>query len=285
MAQLSPLETSLLENLFEMGSGYVLNFSDQTFGQFVRDSTNIDVYDLSSDFFGLSKAKRLRKLWMIADDEVVGILVDDLINAISDKYTAVERSTVADSELIERCQKIATRLKGKQAEIEPIVDALTFEYQEIDEVNLSILGFDIQLTEILSERVLEVKKCLNVGAPLSAVFMCGSILEGILLSIAQTKPREFNQAKASPKEPSSGAARQFHEWTLLNFIDVASELSILGLDVKKHSHSLRDFRNYIHPAEQKQSGFTPDMHTAKISWQVLKAAFQDILAAKQDGLI
>ena len=57
-----------------------------------------------------------------------------------------------------------------------------------------------------------------------------------------------------------------------NFIKRFSELGFLKEDVKKFSHALRDFRNYIHPYQQAASGFNPDIHTAKICWQVLKAA-------------
>ena len=70
--------------------------------------------------------------------------------------------------------------------------------------------------------------------------------------------------------------RQFQEWTLANFIDVASDVGILKLDVKKFSHGLRDFRNYIHPYQQMISGFTPDEHTAKVCFQVLKAALASV---------
>ncbi len=41
-------------------------------------------------------------------------------------------------------------------------------------------------------------------------------------------------------------------------------------------HGLRDFRNYIHPYEQMVSGFTPDDHTAKVCFQVLKAALASL---------
>ena len=47
-------------------------------------------------------------------------------------------------------------------------------------------------------------------------------------------------------------------------------------DVKKFSHSLRDFRNYIHPFEQLCSRFIPDEHTAKICLQVFQAAIYQI---------
>lgn len=51
---------------------------------------------------------------------------------------------------------------------------------------------------------------------------------------------------------------------------------ISNMDVKKFGHSLKDFRNYIHPRQQAAQGFKPDEHTAKISWQVLQAAIADL---------
>lgn len=59
---------------------------------------------------------------------------------------------------------------------------------------------------------------------------------------------------------------------MAQFIDVACELGLLKLDDQKFSHVLREFRNYIHPYQQRASRFNPDMHTAEICMQVLKAA-------------
>ena len=79
-----------------------------------------------------------------------------------------------------------------------------------------------------------------------------------------------------PKKKKTGKVKQFHEWSLSGFIDVARELRIIQHDTQKFSHSLRDFRNYIHPFEQMSSGFKPREHTAKICLQVLKAAIYEI---------
>ena len=70
--------------------------------------------------------------------------------------------------------------------------------------------------------------------------------------------------------------KPFHEWTLSRLIDVARDVGLIECDVQKFSHSMRDFRNYIHPFEQASSGFSPSMHTAKISLQVLKVAIHQV---------
>lgn len=146
-----------------------------------------------------------------------------------------------------------------------------FLNREFNEISVDKLNLDLVITETLKQRFDEIKKCLTAKAPLSVIFLCGSSLEGILLGVASKFPKEFNQCKATPKD-KEGKTLAFHNWTLSNYIDVAHEANFLKEDVKKFSHSLRDFRNYIHPYAQVSSRFNPDVHTAKISWQVLKAA-------------
>ena len=158
-------------------------------------------------------------------------------------------------------------------ESEPIKEELnedTFLKHEFKDVNINFLGLDSCITAILKNRLEEIQKCLNSNAPLSVIFLCGSTLEGILLGIATKHPKEFNCAQSAPKG-DDGKVKKYHEWTLNNLINVTHELNFIKEDVKKFSHSLRDFRNFIHPYEQMSIGFNPDIHTAKISWQVLKA--------------
>ena len=110
------------------------------------------------------------------------------------------------------------------------------------------------MTEVLKLRIDEIEKCLSADAPLSVIFLAGSTLEGVLLGVALKYPKEFNQTKSSPKD-KEGKVKQYPDWTLSNFIDVAYEIGLLAEDVKKYSHTLRDFRNYIHPYQQMSSRF------------------------------
>ncbi len=150
---------------------------------------------------------------------------------------------------------------------------------EIEEISIDKIGIDNTVIEVLNSRLEEIKKCLSLKAPLAVIFLCGSTLEGILLGMALKYPKEFNQSSSSPKN-SYNKVKQFHEWTLNDFINVAYELGFLKEDVKKFSHSLRDFRNYIHPFQQVSSRFSPNEHTARISWQVLRAAIFQLSQAK-----
>ena len=100
-------------------------------------------------------------------------------------------------------------------------------------------------------------------------------MEGILLGVATSYHQLFNQANCAPKS-KDGSTRKFQEWTLSNYIDVAAETGFLKQDVKKFSHVVRDFRNYIHPYSQLATKIQPDKQTALICTQVLKAAIYQI---------
>lgn len=55
-----------------MESGYVLNFSDRSMGDFFRDDLSIDIYHEKYNYASGSKANRIRGLWLKADDKIVG---------------------------------------------------------------------------------------------------------------------------------------------------------------------------------------------------------------------
>lgn len=145
--------------------------------------------------------------------------------------------------------------------------------------SITIQGLDLErpVSAVLEHRIKEIEKCFAASSPLAVILLAGSTLEGILLGLAIQYPRHFNSAKAAPKD-GSGKVKPFQDWSLSNFIDVAKEMAVIQHDTHKFSHSLRDFRNYIHPFEQMASGFAPRDHTAKICLQVLKAVIQDLSA-------
>lgn len=154
-----------------------------------------------------------------------------------------------------------------------------FINNEIEEISIDELGLDNDINNVLNLRLKEIKSCFITNAPLSIIVICGSVLEGILLGLAMQNPRIFNQSKKAPKE-GENKIKQFRYWSLNDLIEVAYEIKILDENVKKFSHNLRDFRNYIHPHEQLTRGFNPNMQTAKISWNVLKLAMEQIVNNK-----
>ena len=271
MSSLSDIAKRYLERLLGMGGGYVLDYSDATFEEFFR-SFKVDIHGPKYQTYGTSKAKKMRAFWEREPDILVGQALSEML----DSYVAgcELEGNAPDETLLRRCREIVARLTGEKPQAVENNEA-GFLDREFSIPNLDRLPVDGQVAPILAARIDEARKALVAKAYLSVVFLCGSVLEGALLGAAQADPARFNRAGCAPKGDDD-KVRPFHSWTLAQFIDAACEIGLIGLDVKKFGHGLRDFRNYIHPYQQVVSGFTPDEHTAKVSFQVLKAALANL---------
>lgn len=274
MSSLTDTEKRYFENLLGMGSGYVLDYTDQTFAEFFK-SHRVAIHDAKYQTYGSSKAKKLRSFWEQEPDALVGKVLSELLDT-SEAIGALNGQQ-SDNAVLAKARSIVARLEGKSASSpKPAAQTVDdFLHNEFIIPNIQKLPIEAQAVPIIESRLKEARTAIAAGAYLSTIFLCGSVLEAVLLGAAQKEPARFNQATASPKA-ADGSVKRFHEWSLAQFIDAASEVGIIKPDVKKFGHGLRDFRNYIHPYEQMASGFTPDQHTAKVCFQVLKAALASV---------
>lgn len=80
MSSLNPKQKNDFEELFGMQSGYVLDFSNRTFCNFIKESIGIDIYeDPPYRLNNFSKANKLRQIWEYEDNSTVSKLMLDLI--------------------------------------------------------------------------------------------------------------------------------------------------------------------------------------------------------------
>ena len=272
MSSLTGIEKRYLEKLLDMGGGYVLDLTDATFGEFF-ERHNVDIHGRKYQTFGTSKAKKLRAFWASEPDRRVGSVLSEMLDSYEADCDLNGKDL--DRGLLEKARGIAGRLTGRSSVPHSETTEGEFLAREFAIPNIQKMPIDTQVVSIVEARLNEARVALAAGAHLSVIFLCGSVLEAVLLGAAQQAPASFNQASATPKT-ANGSPKRFHEWTLAQLIDVACEIDVLRLDIKKFSHGLRDFRNYIHPYEQMVSGFAPDEHTAKVRFQVLKAALASL---------
>ncbi len=130
MSSLNMRDKRVLEEFFGMGSGYVLNFSDRTFGEFVLEAVDIEIHSDEYTIHGSSKAKKLRVFWEVESDYIVGRLLNALIEYAQE--TAHETTEEA-KKLAERCRAIASRLLAGG----PSLDDLKQKAQSLDANHLA----------------------------------------------------------------------------------------------------------------------------------------------------
>lgn len=170
---------------------------------------------------------------------------------------------------------ISFEVEELQRESVAIGAEVFLEQQFSDDIRIDDLKVDSTISAFLQSRINEAQAIRRDRAPLATIFLLGSTLEGILIAVACNDIKRFMTAPAAPKDKSQNVLK-IHEWTLNSLIEAAHQIGLLSLDVKKFSHVLRDFRNYIHPYRQMSESFSPDQDTVDICWQVFKAAVSQL---------
>lgn len=147
MSDLSKIEKLKLEKAFDMSGGYVLDFSNRTFEEFILDSVKIDIYTEKYDYYSGSKANRLRAFWDKESNYIAGKLIKDLV-----EYTQTlnlingEEKTSTEKELLTECLRIADRLMSEN----PIENAESFN-TETDDKDFNLLAKSIRESILKNE--------------------------------------------------------------------------------------------------------------------------------------
>jgi hypothetical protein len=120
MSSLKAIERIKLEKFLEMSGGYVCDFSDRTFGDFILETTGIDVYTDEYSVGGTSKANRLRTFWKKESNSTTAKLLQDILDYWrTQKLSSFVGIEQAEQILYEECKKITDRLQ-KESPIENI---------------------------------------------------------------------------------------------------------------------------------------------------------------------
>jgi hypothetical protein len=127
MNKVRAIDILFLDDLFEMGSGYVLTFTDATFRNFFVEELQVDIYSALYSGTGTSKAKRLRCFLQIAETPTVV----RALNALWEYREAVrlragKTDTLSDAR--PRLEALISRLDGKpitKTMREPIIAAIS----------------------------------------------------------------------------------------------------------------------------------------------------------------
>ena len=117
MSTFGMADRQCLEKFLSMGSGYVLTFSDRTFGEFFFETVGADIHSAQYTTQGTSKANKLRTFWKQESDYKVGQLLKALVD-----YEASQnlQPTPEQKSLRERCGHIAARLLAGSPSLEPL---------------------------------------------------------------------------------------------------------------------------------------------------------------------
>lgn len=172
MSDLSSIEKRKLERLLQMGSGYVLNFSDRTFGEFFEEHTGLDIDHARYKVRGTSKANRLRSFWTIEPNQIVANVIAAMI-----EHSKEDRCLPDDQALLEDVRRIIVRLTESSPVAE--IDALRAPVNE--------RGFEVTAKQI--------REAIGMNQPEAAIDRLHVFVIKFMRTICQQRGIEITRDK------------------------------------------------------------------------------------------
>lgn len=122
---------------------------------------------------------------------------------------------------------------------------------------------DAKLRRILERDYQELQRASIASCWKSVIILAGGAIETILEDLLLQHESAAKTASKAPKKPDITG------WDLADLINVCVELQFVSPGVEKLSHSVREYRNLIHPGNELRTGLTFDVEEAKIAIEVL----------------
>lgn len=215
MANLSTNEKQILEKLFQMGGGYVLNFSDRTMGEFFKDDVGIDIYDEKYNYASGSKANRMRGFWREAENTIVSESIVKLVDYIKNQILLDElKEKEFPEKLLQRALQTAHKLavndnETKNVKSKPIKTLV----DQLQEAKLE----DGKITITLHKKVFDhVQKLLSDRHYFNAVEEAYKIVRNKLRDVSGSERatdafKEANYERIFGHKPVKQAEKDFYE--------------------------------------------------------------------------
>jgi len=140
MAEIKYGDKLTIEKFLDMGSGYVLDFSNRSFEEFVYDAVGINIYDDKYDYESGSKANRLRAFFKIESNNRVGTLIEALCEFWLSQVGLYSSTFDSNNKhLSVKCQEIAKRLK-----LDSVIDEIEVIQEDVNDKDITFLAKSIR---------------------------------------------------------------------------------------------------------------------------------------------
>jgi hypothetical protein len=129
---------------------------------------------------------------------------------------------------------------------------------------------DPKLRKILERDYQEIQRAYNAKCWKSVIIVSGGAIEAILTDLLL---QHESRAKSATKAPK---LQDLTRWDLSDLINVSVELGLASQATEKLSHSVREYRNLVHPGNEIRNKLTFDAEEAKIALEVLHIVHREL---------
>jgi Abortive infection C-terminus len=178
MASLKRSEMRFIDEVFDMGSGYVLDFSNRTFAEFFEDEFRINIYQEKYQSRGTSKANHLRGFIDVEDGHLVGKVLRKLWDYRTQSIVAADAARALPDSLQTRFFDLVAKIEAGSSP--PVLGSLSGAAE--------ILDFDTVSRDL--ERALASAKDDPEDAVTAACPTVESVCRSILIELALDLPEK-----------------------------------------------------------------------------------------------
>ncbi|MFH0942198.1 MAG: hypothetical protein V1823_04170 [Chloroflexota bacterium] len=129
---------------------------------------------------------------------------------------------------------------------------------------------DTNIRKIIERDYDEIQRAYISKCWKSVIILCGGAIEATLTDLLVCHETASKQANSAPQKPD------ISRWDLSELINVAVELQLVTSGVEKLSHSMREYRNLVHPGNEIRNKLHFDAEEARISLEVLNILHRDL---------
>lgn len=145
--------------------------------------------------------------------------------------------------------------------------------------DFSPLAGNQEMRDILTRRWHECAKCVEANTHLAAIVMMGGLLEALFVARANKMADKapLIGADNAPRDKTTGKVSNYQDWLLDSYIKVGRELNWITESAKAVADTLKEYRNFVHPAKELRYGVTLGLNDSSMFWQVTKALARQLL--------
>jgi hypothetical protein len=129
---------------------------------------------------------------------------------------------------------------------------------------------DKSLRDIIERDYSEIQRAYIASCWKSVIILSGGTIEAILTDLLKANEAAAKTAKSAPKNDD------ITQWDLSQLIKVAVELGLVSTSIDKLSHSIREYRNLVHPGNELRNKLRFDAEEARIAIEVLNIVQRDL---------
>jgi hypothetical protein len=197
----------------------------------------------------------------------------EFLFGVSKQIEGFENAELAWNEELESRRKLgltipplisSTRRPGKPTVAKHSIAAIPFE-PEFVFVN------DSKLRALVDRDYAELQRLKRIEAMKSRFVLAGGLIEALLLDALLNSQSAAANTVAGRKE-----RRSLEEWGLSSLLDAAVELKVITSSAQSFGHSVREFRNLVHPGLERRSNLRLETEEAQIAENVLAIVIRDL---------